>query len=116
MRKIKIITNTISILLLAYLLVDLVFFRINTMPILTQIKHDDFIKEAENIKDLAKSKTELKKWINERYRSAYSQNDLNVRYLYIVVSLFLINVFNTLFNGRNKHKYTESKKVNKFSR
>ncbi|MEE6130055.1 hypothetical protein V2E39_21845, partial [Chryseobacterium arthrosphaerae] len=93
MKKIQIVTKAISIILLIYLLVDLVVFKIDTMPILTQIKHDDFIKEADGIKDLSTAKIELKKWIDERYNSVFLQNKSDIRYTYIITIILLINVF-----------------------
>jgi hypothetical protein len=69
MNKIQIITKTISLFLILYLLIDLVVFKIDTMPVLTEIRHDDFIKEADNIKELSTAKMQLKNWIDERYNS-----------------------------------------------
>ncbi|HAM81267.1 MAG TPA: hypothetical protein DCO80_10680 [Ornithinibacillus sp.] len=102
MKKIQTITKAISIILLTYLLVDLVVFKINTMPVLTQINHDDFIAEADNIKDLSIAKIELKKWINERYNSVYSQNDSDVKYVYIITIILLLSIFDIFLSSRQK--------------
>ena len=102
MKKIQTITKAISIILIIYILTDLVVFKINTMPVLTQIKHDDFIKEADTIKDLSIAKLELKKWINERYNSVYSQNTSDVKYVYIITILLIISIFDIFLSSRQK--------------
>lgn len=97
MRKIKITLKIITSLLIMYLLVDLCVFRINTMPILTQINHDEFVKDIGKITDLNDAKIQLRKGVDEKYNSIYLQNKLNIRYIYILVSLFLINIFELIF-------------------
>lgn len=104
MKKLKVFTKIISIFLIAYLLLDLIVFRINTMPRLTQINHEDFIKEVDNIKNLSTAKLELKKWINIRYNTVYQQNKIDVKYLCIIGFLFLINIFDIVFNYKENAK------------
>lgn len=102
MKKIQTITKAISIFLIIYLLIDLVVFKIDTMPTLTQIRHDDFIAEANNIKDLSTAKIELKKWIDKRYNSNYLQNESNIKYIYILITILLMIFFDVLVNYRRK--------------
>ncbi|WP_241310281.1 hypothetical protein [Chryseobacterium arthrosphaerae] len=102
MKKIQTVTKAISIILLTYLLTDLVIFKINTMPVLTQIRHDDFIKEADGIKDLSTAKIELKKWIDKRYNSNYLQNESNIKYIYIIIIILLMNVFDVFYRFKQK--------------
>ncbi|WES97373.1 hypothetical protein P2W68_21490 [Chryseobacterium arthrosphaerae] len=72
------------------------------MPVLTQIKHDDFIKEADGIKDLSTAKIELKKWIDKRYNSNYLQNESNIKYIYIIIIILLINIFDVFYRFKQK--------------
>ncbi|MEJ5103871.1 hypothetical protein [Chryseobacterium sp. MYb328] len=99
--KINKILTCISLILILFLIIDLAIFRINTMPKLTEINHEDFIKEANNIKDLDLAKTELKRWINNKYDIVERQNNLYMKYLYIGIILLLIEVIKLIF-GKKK--------------
>lgn len=99
MKLIKILTY-ISFILILFLIIDLTVFRINTMPKLTEINHEDFIAETNNIKDLNLAKTELKKWINSEYNIVEKQNNLYIKYLYIAVILLFIEFFKLIFNRK----------------
>ena len=92
--------NYISFLLILFLIIDLVLFRINTMPKLTQINHEDFLQKANDIKDLDFAKTELKKWINDKYNMVERQNTLFIKYLCITIILVLIEIFKLIFNRK----------------
>ncbi|ROS17295.1 hypothetical protein EDF65_1659 [Chryseobacterium nakagawai] len=70
------------------------------MPKLTEINHEDFIKEANNIKDLDLAKTELKRWINNKYDMVERQNNLYMKYLYIGIILLLIEVIKLIFGKK----------------
>lgn len=98
--KINKILSYISFILILFFIIDLIVFRINTMPKLTQINHEDFIQKATNIKDLDFAKTELKKWIDNKYSMVERQNDLYIKYLYIAVILLLIEFFKLIFNKK----------------
>ncbi|MCS4302641.1 hypothetical protein [Chryseobacterium sp. BIGb0232] len=98
--KINRIFTCISLILILFLFIDLAIFRINTMPKLTEINHEDFIKEANNIKDLDLAKTELKRWINNKYDMVERQNNLYMKYLYIGIILLLIEVIKLIFGKK----------------
>lgn len=99
--KMNKILTCISILLLVFLVIDLIVFRINTMPRLTHINHLDFIEEANNIKDLDVAKVELKKWIDKRYSSVERENTIYLKYLYFIISLLLIEILKFFFRKKN---------------
>lgn len=94
----------ISFLFILFLIIDLLVFRVNTMPKLTEINHEDFIKEANNIKDLDFAKAELKKWINMDYNMVEKQNNLYIKYLYMMVILLLIEVVKLISIKRTSQK------------